>query len=70
MARDEGGKFEQIGDEPLSDRVYGFRIPISWENAVRGLPNQAEYFRAAVEQKLIDDRHLVHPRPKSSRVSG
>lgn len=58
------GQFNVSEKGPLSDRIYGIRIPVSWEDAVRGLPNQAEYIRVALEKQLIEDGFIIKPPPK------
>ncbi|VEP14882.1 hypothetical protein H1P_2960011 [Hyella patelloides LEGE 07179] len=44
----ERGKFAPIGDEPLSKKVTGVRLPVSIHQWVHDKPNYTEWVRKAI----------------------
>jgi hypothetical protein len=48
--RSEGGTFTQIGDEPLSKKVIGVRLPESIYAIVHNLPDRTEWLRRVITE--------------------
>ena len=62
--RSDQGKFMQIYDEPLAQRVRGARFPISIDAILSELPNQSDFIRAAVIERL-EAEGLLTIKPES-----
>lgn len=61
--RSDQGKFMQVYDEPLAKRVRGARFPLSIDAVLAQLPDQSDFIRTAVIERLKDkglitDNHL------------
>jgi hypothetical protein len=48
--RSEGGTFTQVGDEPLSKKVIGVRLPESIYAIVHNLPDRTEWLRRVITE--------------------
>ncbi|MGB3291649.1 MAG: hypothetical protein WBB01_01515, partial [Phormidesmis sp.] len=53
--RSDQGKFMQVSDEPLAKNIKGARFPVSIDALIAQLPNQSEYIRSAVIDRLKAD---------------
>lgn len=57
--KSQGGTFTQVGDEPLSKRVIGVRLPESVYEVVHRLPDRTEWLRRviseAAQRELMND---------------
>jgi hypothetical protein len=50
--RSDQGKFMQVYDEPLAQRVRGARFPLSIDAVLGELPDQSDFIRTAVIERL------------------
>ncbi|WP_416669060.1 hypothetical protein [Egbenema bharatensis] len=57
--RSEGGTFTQVGDEPLSKKVIGIRLPESVYAIVHNLPDRTEWLRRVITEAV--QRELIQP---------
>lgn len=57
----ETGFFKIAGDEPLSKRIYGTRVHVSYEEELRSLPNTSVFIREAIEKALDERRKQSTP---------
>ena len=53
--RNDQGKFMQVYDEPLAKRIRGARFPLSIDALLGELPNQSDFIRQAVVDRLRDE---------------
>jgi len=61
IQQSKGGTFTQIGDQPLSRKVRGVRLPLDVDAAIEALPseNRSNWLRRAIVEAAR--RELMNP---------
>lgn len=58
--RTELGQFAPIGDEPLDKKVLGVRLPQSYSDRVKVLPDKSEWLRRVICEAIDREYPLEH----------